>query len=440
MFGSPLIFTAAAYYKRPGCKYFNSPFTIKEEAPMNCLSARKAWMLIRVIVLYATVVASVSAQSAAPLKAYPNVKITNLTGSIASGEVNYAACRNDKFSGLQPGDTWRGPGRGLCLITWVSVKLMNGARVNNYTSSGTSYSEFFVTPNGPGFQVFSTHEDPTQNRALPPLLDKPVFNIAHMVNSRDALDWAFTQGVNALEMDLHFHSNGTPAEFRHGGICDCVCASFEGGDHVCRHSVGVCEARAQLQAHLNQIATKSSQIAMIIIDGKVDSDNLSTAAQQAAGAAVVEMLEQHLFSKGYIGIAVIAAPKWQYNAYLKAAVARANSSPYKGQLYFSVDMDNGGTDGARATLDHLWHDLGTPNVVYGSGVSACVAGSFYAETMLAGFYEAVGRIRLVNIWTLDKTDSMQRYLWLGSRGPITNIPKRFPQSATARLAKPGYRP
>jgi hypothetical protein len=409
---------------------------------MNSASTRKASTLIRSIALSVFVLASVVLLTPVPALAYPKVRLTNLTKYVASGEVNYPGCRNDRFSGLQPGQTWiPGPARGGCLITWISASLSGGPGVNRYTSSGTSYSEFFISPSGSGYQVFSSHEDPTANRAQPEVVNKPFFNIAHMVTTDAAVDWALSRGANGLEMDMHFHPDGRPWEFRHGGVCDCVCSAFEGGDHVC-NLVG-CETRAQLEPHLRHIAIKSSQVAMIIIDSKVDKDSLSQAAQRVAGAAVVQLLEQQLFSRGYVGFAVISAPEWNYSAYLLAAADQANKSLYKSQLYVGVDMDNGGTDGARATLQHLWRDVGTSNVVYGSGISACLSGTFYAETMLAGLAEAQGRVRLVDIWTLDKAASMRKYIWLGARGILTNEPGVLAGVATQMnmtLARPGYRP
>ncbi len=386
------------------------------------------------------VLAGVILLSAIPASAYPKVRLTNLTQWNANGEVNYAACRNDRFTGLKPGDTWvPGPARGGCLITWIRVTLQGGPAVNQYSSSGTSYSEFFISPSGSGYQVFSSHETPTGNRAQPQITPQ-FFNIAHMVNTAQAVDWAVSQGANSLEMDLRFRSDGTPYEFRHGGVCDCLCTS---GDNVCKHLNQGCESRSDLAGQLNHIAAKAPPVAMIVLDGKVDDPKLDQRAQNVAGVKVVETLDQQLFSKGYRGIALIAAPKWDYSTYLKAAVGRARSSQYSSQIYFGVDMDNGGVDGARATLENLWRNLGSPLSIYGSGISACAPGNFYGETMLAGWYQAQGRIKLVNIWTLDNTDSMRRYIWLGARGVMTNKPGSLAGVAREQgmqLAQPGYRP
>ncbi|HKF48146.1 MAG TPA: hypothetical protein VKB38_12365 [Terracidiphilus sp.] len=394
------------------------------------------------VVAYGCVLAGVALLGSVTAYAYPRVKLTNLSGTIIHGGVKYAACKSDTFEGLQPGDTWvPSAERGGCLVTRIYAATTIGVIITDYTSSGTSYSEFFVTMDGNSAQrlrVFSWAEAPTQNRAMAPIPTQPTFNVAHMVNTPGALLWGLDQGANAVEMDLRFHSDGTPFYFLHGGICDCICAQFEGASHVCRHLHAGCESSTPLNSQLNLIASKSSQVAMVVLDSKVDTDRLTEGAQRAGGVKIVQALEQQLFARGYKGFVVIAVPKWTYAAYLKAAAAQANTSQYMAQMYFSVDMDNGDVDGARATLNHLWKDVGSPNVIYGSGTTACAATTYYAETMLAVWYQNMRRIRMVNIWTLDKKDSMQRYLWLGARGVLTNKPSLFPD--TTKLAKPGFLP
>src|SRR5690242_4547214 len=89
---------------------------------------------------------------AAPAFAYPNVTITNITQYPAGGTVNYPSCHNDDYL-VQPGYTWTRPDRGACLITWISatLKTTNGTQLvqaTNYTSTGTGYGEFYITPSG----------------------------------------------------------------------------------------------------------------------------------------------------------------------------------------------------------------------------------------------------------------------------------------------------
>ena len=49
------------------------------------------------------------------------------------------------------------------------------------------------------------------------------YNIAHMCNNIETLDWAVDQGANAIEADLQFDDQGNPTRFYHGWPCDCTC-------------------------------------------------------------------------------------------------------------------------------------------------------------------------------------------------------------------------
>ncbi|KAL1442157.1 hypothetical protein MTO96_030917 [Rhipicephalus appendiculatus] len=50
---------------------------------------------------------------------------------------------------------------------------------------------------------------------------RPFYVFGHMVNSLEEVDQFVGQGVNAIEADLTFASDGTAEKFYHGGLCDC---------------------------------------------------------------------------------------------------------------------------------------------------------------------------------------------------------------------------
>jgi hypothetical protein len=88
--------------------------------------------------------------------AYPNVEITNNTNFVCSGDVKYAGCKTDVYKNLQPGATWQGPGRGLCLLTKVNALVATPGTptpATPYTSSGTSYSQFAIIRQGANYVV-----------------------------------------------------------------------------------------------------------------------------------------------------------------------------------------------------------------------------------------------------------------------------------------------
>lgn len=87
-------------------------------------------------------------------------EIINKTQYAVSGKVNKGIlCKVDYYS-VAPMTTWSGD-RGACLITGISASLtINGAAVSaqSYSSSGTSYGTFFITPTETDFRVWSSHE------------------------------------------------------------------------------------------------------------------------------------------------------------------------------------------------------------------------------------------------------------------------------------------
>ncbi|KAH9367422.1 hypothetical protein HPB48_021484 [Haemaphysalis longicornis] len=52
-------------------------------------------------------------------------------------------------------------------------------------------------------------------------LERPFFNIAHMVNSIKEVDQYLRLGANAIEADVTFQSDGTAKQTFHGSPCDC---------------------------------------------------------------------------------------------------------------------------------------------------------------------------------------------------------------------------
>ena len=87
---------------------------------------------------------------------YPPVEIFNSTSHEASGMVIYRVCRDDSYT-VKPGGHWRGPSRGVCLVTEITAILktpMGDIRAKPYTSSGTSFSQFAIIQVGSNsFQV-----------------------------------------------------------------------------------------------------------------------------------------------------------------------------------------------------------------------------------------------------------------------------------------------
>ena len=88
---------------------------------------------------------------------YDRVNVTNNTNYPISVDALYAGCNGDRWL-IQPHKSAEAPNsRGFCLLTDLKANVDKGSSnwvaAEQYSSSGTSYSQFRVEPNGDGFKV-----------------------------------------------------------------------------------------------------------------------------------------------------------------------------------------------------------------------------------------------------------------------------------------------
>lgn len=278
---------------------------------------------------------------------------------------------------------------------------------------------------------------------------KTFYAIAHMTNSIKTVDWAVGQGANGIEVDLRFDPHTQqPTVFQHSigeQPCDCSCTGGIGSkSYVCSHLdspggggglIG-CKTSVSAASLLTHAAEK--ELALVVIDSKVDSDNFpqDKAKLEAAGKAVVSLLVDHLFKKGYKGDVVIGAPRLKQYIYIKSAAEAAQNTEYKGRLYFTIDGEEGK---ALDVLDALVR-LPSKNRVYGTGISACWFGNYHEAILTGAVNQHAGVVGLVYIWTLDKEKSMEGYMKDAATGVMTNYPSSAVQVAKNNglvLAQPG---
>lgn len=125
------------------------------------------------------------------------------------------------------------------------------------------------------------------------ILQRPFYNIAHMVNSLPEVDEYLKRGANALSTDIYFAPNATPVFTFHGFPCDCF-----------RH----CAQKETVHAYLDRIR-------MLTTPGSVDYDKrlvllfldlklarISHSAKALAGQNLASTLIKHLYVKRKGGV------------------------------------------------------------------------------------------------------------------------------------------
>lgn len=263
------------------------------------------------------------------------------------------------------------------------------------------------------------------------------YNIAHMTNTPNSVNWALDKGANAVELDLNFDSSsGSPLLFRHskaGEACDCSClcpapiwwvCSFLYPNTVCAKLLGdvrgmsPCRAESSMTTMLNFLAKKSS-LALVIIDSKIDSDDMDSNKMKSAGGMVVSSLIKQLFQAGYGGKVIIGSPKLDTLPYLQAAVGALQGSQYQSRVYFTIDLEK---NNIVNTLKEL-HKLPTRNIVYGTGITICLSASTIKQSTmeLAALNKAKGVTGLTYLWTVDKESTLKDNLPF-IQGVLSNTP------------------
>jgi hypothetical protein len=266
---------------------------------------------------------------------------------------------------------------------------------------------------------------PTANKA------DGFYNIAHMVNTQKAVAWAVGYGANGLEADLNFDSEGNPTVYKHGGlVSDCTCYLVPNKHHVC--SVVSKDDATPAAALLRFIASQKG-IALHIVDTKM-TDGVN---QAAAGIAVIKLLDSELFDAGYNGDVIVGVGETKYFPYIKAAAEQAAKSKYAARISFTFDGEG---DNYPQVFSFL--NLVGDRRAYGTGITVCSPATYYDAIQQGCVQEHRVAQGLTYIWTLDSESSMEKYLHLGARGILTNMPSVLGEVLRKNglpLAKPSTR-
>lgn len=251
---------------------------------------------------------------------------------------------------------------------------------------------------------------------------RPVYNIAHMVNSVDKLDEAMKRGANAVEADVTFADNGTTLKLFHGVPCDCFRA---------------CEVEDRVPTFLQYVRRTtgryggkySQQLALLVLDLK--SGNIDSKQKYRAGVDIAEKLIENLW---------YGVPPWDAMNVLLSVPSVSDKEMLRGIIqtvtrFHPVMLDKIGFDISNndklETIRAVYRELNIGMHRWqGDGVSNCLSflrpparlQSVIDDRDSEGTESYVDKAYQ---WTVDLPKQLRRSLRRGVDGIITNRPARL---------------
>lgn len=251
---------------------------------------------------------------------------------------------------------------------------------------------------------------------------RPVYNIAHMVNSVGKLDEAMRRGANAIEADVTFADNGTALKLFHGVPCDCFRA---------------CEVEDRVPAFLQYVRKTTSryggkysqQLALVVLDLK--SGNIDSKQKYRAGVDIAEKLIKNL----WYGVppldamnVLLSVPSVSDKEMLRGVIQTI--SRFHPVVLDKIGFDISNNDKLE-TIRAMYRELDIGMHRWqGDGVSNCL--SFLRPPArlqsVIDDRDAEGAGSYVDKayqWTVDLPKQLRRSLRRGVDGIITNRPERL---------------
>lgn len=251
-----------------------------------------------------------------------------------------------------------------------------------------------------------------------PVLRRPLYNIAHMVNSLKEIDDYLARGANAFETDVYFAPNATPAFVFHGHPCDCF-----------RH----CGERERFDVYLGRIRELTSpdndrhnpRLVLLMLDVKMT--RVEHSAKALAGESLAKALLQYLYkdtarsvpggniTKGS-DIRILISIDHVYDYDFVLGFQNEMESRKRDWIFQELIGWDIGLNDPLFAIEGLWKRFDTvKNIWQGDGRSNCVS-PFYNLARLSQIVKrrdnmlSKSYIRKVYQWTVDLTVNIRTAL------------------------------
>ena len=259
--------------------------------------------------------------------------------------------------------------------------------------------------------------------------DRPIYNIAHMVNAVKQIDQWLKYGANALEVDVTFSKYGTPKSFYHGIPCDA------GRD---------CLRWAYIGNYINAIRERTnpnspkfnSKLVLIMFDVKLKQKwgwwtsrrlwgkkDFNKAGKKFADTVLIPLYKNNPTKMKVI----ISVPNLSQQDFITGVLQQLKTKQpaIEKKIGFDISLEKKlkDSDEKEKALKRL--GVAPGHAWLSSGITNWVAKMYLKELKAQVSYREGGSyFSKVYAWTLDKQSTAEKYLNINLDGVIANYPSR----------------
>ncbi|CAN7945828.1 unnamed protein product, partial [Ixodes pacificus] len=249
---------------------------------------------------------------------------------------------------------------------------------------------------------------------------RPIYNIAHMVNSIKEVSEFMDKGANAIESDVQFYKNGTAHRIFHGEYCDF--------DRSCCESAAIKDFFDYLRKVTISGGKYHGKLLVLMLD--IKSNSLPPKNKRSAGKDIASKLMDHLWRNVPFNEAVnivLSIGHVTDQEILRGAVQaiRQRDAKYLGRVGFDVGMGGDSLQDIRGMYrelkisKHRW---------LGDGITNWLSKRAPTKLLEAAIADrkannANSFVDKVYFWTVDNKEKIRKVLRLGVDGIITNHPE-----------------
>lgn len=242
-----------------------------------------------------------------------------------------------------------------------------------------------------------------------------------MANSLKEVDDFMAQGVNAIEADVTFASNGTALKFYHGPGCDC--------GRYCEYSTEITTYLSYLRDSVNEGGEYADKLLLFYAD--IKTSGLSDAKKYEAGVSLANHLIRYLWSNvpsDHMLDVIISLfsvrDKDVFRGALDTISQSENSSVYLDHVGFDVSGYNlldtiAGTYEDLGVVRHRWQGDGSINClinIYPTIRTHAVTSRRTAQNTTHDYVDKA------YVWTADLSITIRRFLREDIDGILSNVP------------------